>query len=331
MSLTETTARQPGHDMTTRTPVSVRQPPLAAGARPRAIVPTTVDEVWRIANMAIKSKLNPRELDTPEKCTIAILHGLEVGLPPMLALQRITVINNRPAIWGDAVPGIALGTGQVEDIYERYEGEGDNRYAICRVKRKGMKTPAEVTFSVADAKTADLWDAREKVRRKGRDGSYYEANNDSPWHRYPDRMLRMRARAAFRDLFADAFSGLYIAEELIGKDPEVRDITPRDEDIMPAVLFSAAEPEESLHAAPETGAARPLPPLAGGAERQPPRGDDYPAFRAWVDGKLGEAKTVDALAEAWTRFVEPHLEEISDDDQDNLQALYQEHEERVTT
>lgn len=203
---------------------------LMAGARPRAIVPADIDQVWRIAGMVIKAELAPRELNTPEKATIAILHGLEIGLPPMMALQRITVINGRPAVWGDAVPGIALGTSQLEDWKEHFTGEGDHMVAVCIVKRKGIKTPKEATFSVAEAKRADLWDDRAKVKRKSKSGGWYEADNDSPWYRYPKRMLQMRARVAFRDLFADAFSGLYIAEELIGKDPappaDLKDVTP---------------------------------------------------------------------------------------------------------
>lgn len=348
MSMTESTIRQPSHAMTT----APRPASLTAGARPRAIVPSTIEEVWRISQMAIKSKLNPYPLDTPEKCAIVILHGLEVGLPPMMALQRITVIQGRPAIWGDAVPGIALGTGQVEDIYERLEGKDDARTAICRVKRKNIKTPAEVTFSVADAKRADLWDTREKVTRKGKDGSKYEVANDSPWHCYPDRMLQMRARVAFRNIFADAFSGLYIAEELVEREPEMRDVTTATEFLLPRHLMGNEgsggggggsggggglpfEPSEQdvVHVPGDGSTSRPLPPLARGPAptRQAPPGSNYPAFREWADTKLSEAKATDTLAEVWTMSIEPYIEELDDHDQDNLNALYQEHEERVTT
>jgi hypothetical protein len=158
---------------------------LVAGGRPRAIVPADIEQVWRIAGMVTKSGMAPRELETPEKCCIAIMHGLEIGLPPMLSLQRITVINGRPAVWGDAVPGVALGTGLVEDWFESITGTGDHMVATCRVKRKGIKSAKEVTFSVADAKRANLWDERVKVTRKRKDGTKYEAFNDSPWHKYP--------------------------------------------------------------------------------------------------------------------------------------------------
>ena len=37
---------------------------------------------------------------------LAVQLGSEVGLRPMQALQNIAVINGRPAVWGDALPGL---------------------------------------------------------------------------------------------------------------------------------------------------------------------------------------------------------------------------------
>jgi hypothetical protein len=213
--------------------VAEPRPALIAGARPRPIVPTDIEQVWRLATMIAKAGLAPRDLETPEKISVAIMHGLEIGLPPMMALQRIAVINGRPAVWGDAVPAIALATGLVEDFFESITGEGDSMVATCRLKRKGVKSQAERTFSVSDAKRAGLWDTREKVTRRKKDGTTYEARNESPWHCYPKRMLQMRSRVAFRDLFADALGGLYIAEELIGIESD-EDRANRAKDVTPA-------------------------------------------------------------------------------------------------
>src|SRR3954467_3710223 len=65
------------------------RPVLMAGARPQAIVPTTLEEAWRLAEMITKARMAPSALDTPEKVAVVILHGLEVGLMPMTALQSI--------------------------------------------------------------------------------------------------------------------------------------------------------------------------------------------------------------------------------------------------
>jgi hypothetical protein len=333
--------------------VAEPRPQLVAGGRPRAIVPTDIDQVWRIAQMVHKSGLAPRDLETSEKISIAILHGSEIGLPPMTSLQRIAVINGRPAVWGDAVPGIALSTGLVEDWYEAITGDGDNMVAMCRVKRKGIKTAAERTFSVTDAKRANLWDTRARVTRRKRDGSTYETANDSPWYRYPKRMLQMRARVAFRDLFADALGGLYIAEELDTPPAEMKDVTPpraaKGQAQQPAPTATPVEDAgyrkvddgeyveiETSPVEPEASASkRPLPPLARGAraadedipvflQRQAPPADQPEPFREWIIAKVGMIKTTDELQISWDTYVQPNVdnEQILPPDLDDLAHIF---------
>lgn len=176
--------------------------PLRAGGRVTAIVPQSVEEVFRLATAIAKSGMAPSSMNTPEKITIAIMHGAEIGLPPMQAVQRIAVVNGRPTIWGDAIPALLLSRGF--RIQETVTGEDDERGATCTVTRPdGEKTTRR--FTVADAKTAGLW---------GKVG---------PWKQHPDRMLQMRARGfAARDGAADVLAGLYLSEEA-----EDIDITPR--------------------------------------------------------------------------------------------------------
>ena len=188
-------------------------PALVSGGSIRPIIPTDFDSAWRIANAVVVAGMAPKELNTPERCTIAIMHGLEVGLPPMAALQSIAIINNRPCIWGDGALGLVQSSGKMETIKETLEGTGDARIATCIVRRKGDPELKIGRFSVADAKQAKLWDKR------GAQGQ------DTPWITYPQRMLQMRARAwALRDGFADVLKGLAIAEEW--RDVEVAAIVP---------------------------------------------------------------------------------------------------------
>jgi hypothetical protein len=177
---------------------------LRAGSPVMGIIPTNVEEVFRLANAIHKSGMAPSSFKTPEQITIAIIHGLEIGLPPMTALNGIAVVNGRPTLFGSVVAGLLLSKGFRLD--ERIEGTGQNRFAVCRVIRKDG-TVTERRFSVADAIQAGLW---------GKAG---------PWKQYPDRMLAMRARGfAARDGAADALAGLYIAEEM--QDVAAVDITP---------------------------------------------------------------------------------------------------------
>lgn len=154
--------------------------------------PQTLDDVYRLAMAIAKSGLAPQMMRTPEAITVAILTGLELGLPPMFALNKIAVINGRPTLWGDAIPGILWSRG-----FKLREWMTD-RTAHCEVTRPDGSV-IERTFSESDAKAAKLW---------GKAG---------PWAQFPDRMLAMRARAfAARDGAADVLGGLYAAEEVQG-------------------------------------------------------------------------------------------------------------------
>lgn len=167
---------------------------LAMGSR--GVELRSLEELYRFAVAVSKTPFAPRDFKSPEAIMIAVQYGLEIGLSPMQSLQGVAVVNGKPALYGDALLGVVLGSGLVEDISETIEGEGDARTAICRVKRRGMATPIVRTFSVKDAKAAGLW---------GKSG---------PWTQYPDRMLPMRARSwALRDGFSDVTRGLIAAEE----------------------------------------------------------------------------------------------------------------------
>lgn len=156
------------------------------------LIPQTLDDVYRLATAIAKSGLAPQQLKTPEAITVAILTGLELGLPPMFALNKVAVINGRPTLWGDAIPGILWSRGF------RLREWKDGETAYCEVTRPGGDIITR-SFSVADATKAGLW---------GKAG---------PWKQFPDRMLAMRARSfAARDGAADVLGGLYVAEEIDG-------------------------------------------------------------------------------------------------------------------
>lgn len=203
-----------------------RLPSLQAGGTVKAIVPQDFDGAWRIAVAVCKAGMAPRGLEEPEKAMVAIMHGLEVGLTPMAALQSIAVVNGRPTIWGDGALGLVRGSGKCEFIKERIDGDGDNMVAICEVKRKGEDDTIRARFSVADAKKANLW------------------AKSGPWQQYPKRMLAMRARAfALRDGFADVLRGLGIAEEVQDYQP-IKDVTPHAPPAPPKPPMPPAPPAE---------------------------------------------------------------------------------------
>lgn len=202
------------HDGGQQQQPAVPKTPLMAGASPKALVPVDFDGAFRIANVVHRAGMAPESLNTLEKVMVAILHGLEVGLTPMNALQSIAVINGRPTIWGDGAVGLIRASGLLEYMREYYVDEDKpTMKAVCEVKRKGEPKPVVTDFSMADARTAGL------LGKKG------------PWQSYPKRMLKMRARWALRDTFSDVLKGLSLREEVEdlerSREPDAAEEQPR--------------------------------------------------------------------------------------------------------
>lgn len=269
------------------TEINAPRPALQSGGAVRAIVPQDFEGAWRIATAVCTAGMAPRGLETPEKAMVAIMHGLEVGLTPMNALQSIAVINSRATLWGDGALGLVQASGKMESFKEWFEGEGDARKALCLVKRKGDPEAKLGEFSVADAKRAGLW---------GKSG---------PWSQYSDRMLKMRARAfALRDGFSDVLRGLGIAEE-------VADITP--------------DTTHSAHV-PPSPPSPPSPPAPSDAPQPDEPAEavtgvhfDLESFLGELEEVLAGADSEDIVIEVWDSF---DVEAILTDDEDALQRAF---------
>lgn len=237
----------------------------------RGIELTNMDELFRFSNAVAQSSLAPKGLEKPEAIFVAIQLGLEIGLTPMAALQNIAPINGRPGLWGDAVLAVCRSTSELEVFEEWFERGPDDRpvrlarnpmeypddlRAVCRVKRHGYP-PAEVAFSVADAKRAQLW---------GKAG---------PWTQYPFRMLKARARSfALRDQFGDALRGIHSVEELQDEPKTVGGRVVEDAVVPATPLLSSPRPSgqaEQPTPAPEAKApaAEPTAVPKGTAEAPP--------------------------------------------------------------
>lgn len=186
------------------------------GGSAMAFIPKTPEEIKWTVGMIVGSELVPdtyidRRTNKPDqkKMAIAILKGLEVGVPPLTAINNIAIINGRPSIWGD----LAVALVQRQNLVDAIESEEigtlpkpgdtpdkfDDSYGIeYRMKRKGTEGMYSAKFTVGMAKRAKLWMNPKKA----------------PWCLYPDRMLLNRARAfVLRDGFSDCLAGLAIREE----------------------------------------------------------------------------------------------------------------------
>ncbi len=189
--------------------------PSGVAQRSFSLLPGTMAEAMEMARMIADSDFAPKQYKgKPTNVLIAIQMGADIGLKPMVALQNIAVINGRPSIWGDGALALVRGAGVVDKFKETIEGEGDKRAATCVLKRKGDSDETVNTFSVADAKKANLW---------GKEG---------PWSTYPDRMLKMRARSfTLRDAAPDILMGLVLTEEAMDYPDAIDTVATRVESV----------------------------------------------------------------------------------------------------
>jgi hypothetical protein len=156
----------------------------------------TVAQAYAFSELMDKAGWLPKGV-AKEGATIAIVAGRALGLDPFQSVQGIAPINGRPTLWGDSMVAVVKASGLVEDEQVEYVPDKRNCQGVrYTIKRKGIATPYEGTFTKADAEKAGLW---------GKSG---------PWTQYPTRMLLNRARAfALRDGFADVLKGFKCAEE----------------------------------------------------------------------------------------------------------------------
>lgn len=175
----------------------------------KGLMPTNFTGLWEMAQIFAVSGMMPKDLQgKPEAVFVAINMGYELGLSPLSAIQNISVINGRPTVWGDAMLAIVRASGKLSKFREYFAGTwaNDDFTAVCECSRGNES--AQEQFSIADAKTAKLW--------------AYPSAGMTPWHKYPKRMLQMRARSwALRNMFSDVLKGISATEEMQEFDIEV--------------------------------------------------------------------------------------------------------------
>ena len=161
--------------------------------------PNSFQELILFSDRLARTNFVPKNYrGKPNDILCAIQMGAELGLSPMLSLQNIAVINDRPSIYGDAMLAICKASPLCESIEEYLDGDQsqiNTLTAICKVRRRGFKNGITGSFSWKDAEKAGL-------TKRG------------VWLSYPKRMLQMRARGfALRDAFPDLLNGLITREE----------------------------------------------------------------------------------------------------------------------
>lgn len=244
--------------------------------------PQSLNEAMELANMLANSNLVPKSYQgKPGDVLVACQWGSEIGLKPLQALQNIAVINNVPAVWGDALVALVRGSGLCEYIDQEWDPQ--TKTATCRVKRKGE--PEQVrTFSEEDARIAG------------------HLNKDT-YKKNLQRMCSIRARAfALRDVFADVLKGLKVAEE-VEDYPAEREVNQAPvQEHKPANKTAAVLDRVRNRKQTEQPAEQPLTidqPTTEPVSEQPTSTQDIGVMFGQFADALEEAETLEQLAGIW--------------------------------
>lgn len=286
-----------------------RLPAIAGGGNVMAIVPQTFEETFRIARAVVNAGLAPAALigkktgdEAASAVSVAIMSGAELGLKPMVSLRSFTVINGKPALYGDGLINVVRQSGKVAYLRTGCDVRSDKMVGWCEAKRNDTDEDKRVEFSQDDAVRAGLWqpDAliRKQVWENGNKSWKDNQPNDSPWFRFPQRMLAWRAAGyCLRELFGDVLGGIrdeFEAREMADLD-DMRDITPA---ARPSPPKPPAPPSVAkvIEAEPET-------------DRQEENAFDLGAYLEELETSLATGKDGGAVVEIWNDYdVEPTLE-----------------------
>lgn len=174
------------------------------------LVPEDLDGVYRFARFTVMAGMDSTSWSERSKMSederiartmMQATFGMALGFSMPDSLLYIAIINNKPCLWGNAIPAVILRHPKYENWREWTVGTGDEFTCFCEFKRSNMSEPVVRSFSMSDARRAQLL---------GKD----------TYKQYPQRMLAMRARAfAAKDSFPDALMGVRIAEEEMSVKP----------------------------------------------------------------------------------------------------------------
>lgn len=159
-------------------------------------VPVTAETAgWLVqvqqAEMFIKSGLLPSSIRTVEQVITIAEMGKVLGVPPMVAINNINVIQGKPTVAPQLMLALIRKSGQLADL----KIEDDGNACTVTMTRKGETAHVE-KFSMADASAMGL------------------AGKDN-WRKQPAVMRKWRAiSAACRIVFPDVIWGFYTPEEM---------------------------------------------------------------------------------------------------------------------
>lgn len=193
-----------------------------------AIIPRSLDDVRSLAKMVAGSILLPEAIRKEPDIAMAIMAGLELGLPPAASIRGVHVIKGKPTLSAQTMVGVVLGRGLAEYFECVDEKPGSVTY---ETKRRGGRTAQRATWTLEDAKRAGL--------------------TSGNWASYPQDMLHARCMSRLaRRVYPDLLAGIYDPDEIENSvGPELRSEPPPRHsgyaDAVDAEIVADAPPAES--------------------------------------------------------------------------------------
>lgn len=202
--------------MTDNTPARIEPAYAATMPAPQGgALPTGLEwsALERMAQTLADSDVIPYRLKRkPADVAVILLAAREYGIPPLMALSKLPVVNGTPAPMGELMVALVLRAGH--RIRVTVEGEGgpwEDTVAVCTTRRRDEDTDDVLRFTFREAVDAGLV-ALANGKPRARD----QKDQPTPWELYTVNMLRWRAVAnACRLRFPDVLLGMsYLPEEL---------------------------------------------------------------------------------------------------------------------
>lgn len=161
-----------------------------------ADITANLTDLWELGRILIESRMIPASIDTPAKAVAIILKGDEIGIPPMLALEKINVIQGKPTISPELMMALIERSGQLESLIP-LETADACEFLVTRTGRPQIT----VSFTWAEAVAMGL------------------AGKDN-WKKQFGVMMYWRCTTKMgRRVFPDIIAGLYSHEEM---DPDLK-------------------------------------------------------------------------------------------------------------
>jgi len=167
-------------------------------------IPKTYKSAYAYAAQLLKSNALPKGFKNPGEIVVAMQFAKELGVPALMGIRNIAVINGQPSLWGELPLQLVRRSGALEMIDEYFV---DSNYKRISLENKNLSAPKFAAIC--------------EIRRKGYDKATYtwdkddvaKSNTGPVWKSYPSIMWMRKVRSlALKSQFADVLGSSPIAE-----------------------------------------------------------------------------------------------------------------------